>query len=945
MSFYCWYQLKHDSSWTLALDEERENIANTIKPELFTILSCDNSFTEDLTSEQIANVKYKARCLYFDFDATDIEEATTQATVFLNNLKAKGLNLDSVKVFASGSKGYHVEIAPESVFGKPPPTGIANYPAILKEFAHAVYVETLDLRVYSAKKGRSWRQPNVKRDNGSYKVQITAEELMSMTPVRYKELVSNPRPLFPVAPPTLAPDLNLIYSTARDKVDAVAKARKRKKKSAEQLKGFGGQWPDVVRGMLQGSGLKESVGFNLVALQLAIVASTLGKKEEELLADAQGLLETHSGDGTRYNSASKRKSALRDMFRYVNENPCYEYASGPVVALLKPEVAAHHDLGRGDYVPEPKVVGEDGKVVEPEADDFGPLKIDKQGIFAKQEEVWRKICDVGLADPMLLQETKNVLIGYEVDVYIEGIKTGREMLGLDKFMSKSSFQSWTMKWSVAMKGTDQQASMIADVLRRKTKKDGNVALVVKTEGVDLIVPPDATSEDDYEIIWSSPHGVISLNENIYRYKPTLEANGMYKSDLARSPELQNTEEDATLIDDLLEVNSTQNMAKLLGWFTAAFLCPLFRRFHRQFPSLQVYGQAGAGKSKSVALLNQLHYFLQSPRELMATGQTQFPIICAVSSSSSIPVVFEEVKPREMQKSQYDFLLNIFRSNYNAHSIARGNVDKSKGGGEVVVNEFNNRGPLCFVGEALETQAAILERCIIVSLVKQDRHGRDAHYHRVNARKTELGKLGKALMYGVMAIDVARFREEFADLLIDVTSKVGAEAEGADRPLFNLAVALMGLEFLRTTLGRTFGDRFDERIQAMKDSLSYNVAEQIPQNMSEASRVMDVLAQLTRSEDLRVKLTKDRDYSVDLDTNTVDVKMKPCFAKYVLYCRNLGQSPLFDSDVAFIAAMRRYEGVVAKACPDNPVLYTSAFEPIYRFSIAFLEKETVEPFEP
>ncbi|MDL5410443.1 hypothetical protein QSH82_24600, partial [Escherichia coli] len=67
-----------------------------------------------------------------------------------------------------------------------------------------------------------------------------------------------------------------------------------------------------------------------------------------------------------------------------------------------------------------------------------------------------------------------------------------------------------------------------------------------------------------------------------------------------------TEEDADLIENLLQINTTENLGKLLGWFSAAFLCQIIRRYYRQFPSLQCFGQAGAGKSKTTGLLNHLH---------------------------------------------------------------------------------------------------------------------------------------------------------------------------------------------------------------------------------------------------------------------------------------------------------------------------------------------------
>ena len=71
---------------------------------------------------------------------------------------------------------------------------------------------------------------------------------------------------------------------------------------------------------------------------------------EKLLTDATGVLENHEGDASRYNTPSKRRRDLRDMFRYVSGNPCYEFSVGGVLSLLIP-VRANADIAMGEWVP------------------------------------------------------------------------------------------------------------------------------------------------------------------------------------------------------------------------------------------------------------------------------------------------------------------------------------------------------------------------------------------------------------------------------------------------------------------------------------------------------------------------------------------------------------------------------------------------------------------
>jgi hypothetical protein len=116
-------------------------------------------------------------------------------------------------------------------------------------------------------------------------------------------------------------------------------------------------------------------------------------------------------------------------------------------------------------------------------------------------------------------------------------------------------------------------------------------------------------------------------------------------------------------------------------------------------------------------------------------------------------------------------------------------------------------------------------------------------------------------------------------------------------------------------------------------------------MSESSRVLDTMAQLTKVLDVQFKMEYGREYTVANDGTTVDIKLKPAYAKYMKYQRSLGSVPLYDSDQAFIAAMVRYGGVTSKACVDNDRLFGGPTEPVYRFSVSFMEKEQVESFKP
>ena len=355
-----------------------------------------------------------------------------------------------------------------------------------------------------------------------------------------------------------------------------------------------------------------------------------------------------------------------------------------------------------------------------------------------------------------------------------------------------------------MKGSDIQASSLADIFRKTSKQ---TIYAVEREGIDVVTRPGATGKDDYDIIWASPLGVVCNNPDVsYRYHGVYTEKGTYKSDLMAAPSLSVEDED--FVRDLLSINTSPNLAKMIGWFSAAFLTQLIRRKFKRFPSLQVFGQAGSGKSMTVILLNHMHYYLVEPRQFSVAGQTMFPLITAVATSASLPLVFEELKARQLSKHAKDFLQGLLRSNYTADQYSRGGLSRDRSQRDLTVTDYNNAAPCLFVGEAMEDQSAILERCVVVALSKTDRSGKAEPFERCLENANKMGHIGKALAISAMATDLDQLHLQVTQNFREITGKVGlAMADDATRPSFNLAITLTGLDFF-PKLPRPAQDRLE-----------------------------------------------------------------------------------------------------------------------------------------
>lgn len=964
---YVFYQEKGgEETWKCSLASERERLVRDVKPAFVTVLDVDNSFTSELTLDERLAVKYSGP-FYVDFDG-DLDEVLGQAKLFLVKLQEEcNFDVDQARWYFTGGRGVHVEVPMDTFMPKVPRGGVTRLPVIYKEMALDTYVDTVDLRVFSEARGRMWRTPNVLRSNGLYKVPVTTQEVMGATPESYAQICAAPRAPLPVSTPTFNPHLGLLYSQAADKVAVATKKRKARKTSPKVVEHYGGEWPGSLRLLMTGTGVKEDLGWNQIAIQLASFALAIGKSEEQLVEACGELLENHAGDSSRYGTPRKRERELRNQYRYQDGNPAYEFSLGGIKSLYaRGTYSADLDLGEmvpdeGDGFGPPGGVTETEEPAEPTPDDLEAaieraeaesaeklkIGITKSGIYTKGEDGWVAVSSAGLANPIRLRRLADgEIIGYEVEVYVDRRPQGRHLLSVSSVTSKASFQQWLGRFSASITAQEAIVPQIIDFLRLKTKKGSNM-ITVSREGVDVIRPPKTPEEPTprpVEIIFASSTEVKSTLGTPLRFRGQYDPDGAFKTDLWAAPDLVDTPETRKFFDHLFEINSRANVAKIFGWFVACFMCQPIRVAFKQFPSLQSWGQAGSGKSKTTEIFNHLHYWETDPKKLSSTGSTFFPIMAAVTQSASLPVLFDEYKPREMSKHNKDMLTNIFRNNYEGGEIQRGALSKDAGPKEVVINAFANVAPIGFIGEAIESQSAIQERCVAVAFSKATRAGRARHFDYVFARRHggPLSELGKSLASSVMAStvqDIARRVAEYKEML---RQKVGDTlSDDIERPMFNTAVLLAALDMLKATLKVPFGARYDGVVDELIDTLLERSNELLAATMGEAAKVLDVMAQLTRNTDVQFRLEKGQDYVSD--GAYVDIRLKPAFAKYVRYRRSLGMEVLFDNEEAFIAGMSNYPGKTTDSCPDSP-LFRSPFEKIFRFSCAHMESEGLEIFE-
>ena len=951
MAWYCfWVPKKEGETWRLVLSSERPKLAPD-KAEFITALDVDYDFSDENYPQE--KVKYQGD-FYLDFDSEDINETIGKVKEFLAHLRdEKEVDLDQLRYYASGKKGFHIEIPVACFNAKPSPSGYAFLPAIYKEMALSMYHDTMDMVVYSAKKGRLWRVPNHLRFGGkTYKVQLTAQEVLDMTADFYAKVVMVPRPALPVAAPTLNGALGTLWASGKDKVERRMKSMGERKGEQDLSKRFNKTVPESIERLMAGEGIKAGTGFQNIATQLAIIANGYTWECDDFIARCKGLIENHVGDSSRYRTAGQRRAELKRMYGYMHDNPTYVFSPGAVRSLVEghaPDLSPETPLG----------VAEDGTSY------LGVtlgMDFNKGGIYKLTDEGHRSLVSpVGITNVSYLVDLKTrESMGYDADFYIHGEFKARSRITMNHLSSKSRFQGMISSVTgQSCQVTDPQVNGLVSIFYKKAEQEGGgVVYVVSHEGLDIVHLP--TGERD--IIWVEERGVLSKLGKSYMYSGGVYGgtDHPYKTDLLSAPSippLSGKREGVDYLEDdqvkvlkddlhhLLRMNSNENLAKVIGWGIACFLCPALRLTHdQQFPVLHLYGTAGAGKSTTVRAMTRFHGHTSPPELVIAGSSTVAPMLVKAVSTSSLPFVIDEYKPSELATHHLDAITMMLRSVFDAGSAQRGRVVRDNGDSQVVTPSFKQTAPVAFISEQREGDSAILQRSIVVPLNPQDnlKHASHAEALASGGGGRLFGSIGRLLVEYLIFSDAVS-PEVIRGRVGEYEKQLEATINGpaSDRPRYGIAVALTGLRFFKAGLSLVFGDEFNARLDELTESLlvpaegsrSHVVTRIRPAIITVLDQISQMSENVGAAEDRR--LIPYRDYAVTDDY--VEISAKYCFQKYSYLVRAAGDRRLFSSGEAFCAALDQYVGATLVLDP------APGMRNVYRLDYRQLEQDGVERF--
>ena len=917
---------------------------NSITDAMFvTILAVDSPVHDGMSKEELKGIKYKGD-LYFDLDDALSPASTAKHTISLiESLGVQGIFPDQLAIYASGGKGFHVIVPEECFFLKSPKTGIAMLPAVYKEMAFELSVPSLDLRVYTARKGRMFRQPNVKRPNGLYKVRISYTELSDMTEEKYAEICSEPRKDLDIdqAPPELAYGAMELFDRCRAKVNKAQSKHKKIKPIVlpKELPSF-----DL---MLKGEGIREGTGFHQLAMQIAITAHARGMNEAELLTAAAPLCELHAGDGGRYNTSVKRRQEIARMFSYTDDNPCYEFSSAAIRALLSHNAPDLSGLNVTEEEVKTNIANgtTEGEGVDANEFDYGNVIMTQSGTFCMTETGPKQISAISFDNVLELvsAETGNVA-AMEMDVYVAGVKKTRQALDVNSFTSASALNDIAMRHGQVFLGSDNNGKGVYLKSVEKARKSKSKMYIVSREGLDFI---RLAHHEDEEVrngfmIWSDATGVtteprIKEKQLSFKFLGHPEPRGYFRTDINDAPDLVpwlkepgNKDKMKKFLKNLLGCQKPAIVGRLLGWMVACHYRMLFHKKYDKFPLLHLAGAAGQGKTEMTKLFASFHYYQSEPK-MLTPSSTVFSVGLTATGSSSIPLVLDEFKPSAMAPANYDKFTLTLRDAYNCRAVERG-------GGNRDNNDFKAlhsaalAAPMCFIAEAVEEESALMERVVFTMLIKPPAVQLEKYRVHFDAAKEDhplLGILGKYMAAQIInRYSLEKLGEEFEPLWAEARKTLmmaGAEVSaltesdirkrsGAkDRTVFNYTVAKFGLVKFRRLIHGIYDNEFEALFDAMESTIYDSMVELQDTTIAEWLKVFNTfgdMAVLDPGANHFLREGKDYAYVVYNGKQCLELYARACYFKYRAYCMSSGAKPLFHGEQAFVHGISAVTAIMA-----------------------------------
>lgn len=493
------------------------------------------------------------------------------------------------------------------------------------------------------------------------------------------------------------------------------------------------------------------------------------------------------------------------------------------------------------------------------------------------------------------------------DVYLGSDKVGSTLIEESSWESKSSFlKCFSGLSNLGFFGKDDDVQKLRIVLMANVEKTAENVKRVHTYGIHHERVADEDVFTYVEPGWS----IDSLGyENRY---------SMLGSNPPNAPELRfiepvQKEEPGLreLVKAFLQLNEPKVAGQVMGWIMFCFYKNhVFAGWKREFPLLNVFGNAGSGKTQGMMKYGELFGtdYGRTADVTNAKNSSGFAVWQALSVSETGAVILDEYNLSKLGAKVYNDLGEKLKESYQRGAIARGVLSDQRAGKSAFGAELKNFtlcAPVAMCSEQGVTDLpALVSRTIQVPMKPKGLEWNDNAPRRafkyIQQNWPLVQRFSKYLYLRALKTPIAEVKHVYDQWIDHVPLELG------DRPQHGYTCVLAGLDIL-DAISEELGLNLHEEIQAAKNEvLSLFKAQELKQIVETKSRsemdiVLDTMATMAASvsdESIRDTLKPDVHYRVAAGTLYLDIIT--AFAAFKRYMANVERK---DSPISNIQSFR------------------------------------------
>lgn len=737
----------------------------------------------ELAPENWEEVKYRGDW-WFDIDHPNLTDAITSLHKLMDVLASLDVNLEHLRYYASGSKGFHIRV-PASLFDCDKEQ--KHLPKIYKQMALRLVfnhgITGIDMNLYNGKTGHLLRVENKPRPDGKFKVPITLEEAKGITPELYAELTKHPREIpIPLVPRgTSAEALRVLYEQCRGTAQSIAAQHRHRQTRPEHLEPLKGRVPGCIEWLSSESApIKTSTEWNAKAMQM--VAFVLHTNPPDVPALYQRMASAHVG-GTRYKTAEARVANLEYLEKTIKPEE-FKFSCGAIRALFTRSPCT------GCPVNSAQVATSQNQTIEETP----------KGYF--REDTLISYCTFELRK-IFQKKTDTEFNSHEGDlisVLREGKPVGEFTVSPAMWADPKAFVTRLLHASgEEFFGNARDLLHIHRLIQAKAEsRIGDIlSMNVNKLGIQLITEPDGSKAWYYcEGKWSLGKTAIT-DYVVYDEPPNMAFHRVRPIQYVTPVSARDNREPLTTLVSLLGTNQHHIVGVMLGWMSACILkpmLPVMGGLLAEFPLLALIGATGGGKSQTAILWSAL-----AGSNNVELGTINAPRLTAyvldrlASEYTSIPVVLDELNERFMPQRVAQYTLSVLKQAYCSEVGGKGFVDK--GNNLLGIRDMKATSPIVWCTTEPPEEMEIKNRTIELAF-----SGHMSVEHRAAFRDISLQPSRYKHLESVYAAMVRwAVRDMNEDTMISLIKSSQAElpqyiVDDGQRLLANWRMILIGLNF-------------------------------------------------------------------------------------------------------------------------------------------------------